>query len=86
MLVESFQHKNQHFVPGHAAQLDTCLAEDTCLIADPGTAISILTRSYIFVEIDPKIFLRPFSSLPLIQKGLLSITSESVCMKHRITT
>ena len=43
-------------MPGHAAQPDTCLAEDTCLIADPGVAISIPARSYIFEEIDPKIF------------------------------
>ena len=31
-------------------------------------------------------FLRPFSSLPLIQEGLLSVTSESMCMKYLLTT
>ena len=32
-----------------------------------------------------KYFLMPFSSLPLIQEGLLSVTSESMCMKYWLT-
>ena len=30
-------------------------------------------------------FLRPFSSLPLIQEELLSVTSKSMCMKYWLT-
>ena len=32
-----------------------------------------------------KLFLRPFSSLPLIQERLLSVTSESMCTKYWLT-
>ena len=30
-------------------------------------------------------FLEPFSSLPLIQEGLISVTSESMCTKYWLT-
>ena len=50
------------YKPGRVAQLVTCLATDACLTADPGVASSILVRSHTFV----KLFLRSFSSLPLI--------------------
>ena len=39
-------------VPGHMAQLVTCLATDACLTVDPGVASSIPIRSHTFVEID----------------------------------
>ena len=39
-------------LPGHVAQLVTCLATDACLTADSGVASSIPVRSYTFVEID----------------------------------
>ena len=42
-------------VPFHVAQSVTCLAEDTCLTADPGVTSSILARSHTFVEIDHEI-------------------------------
>ena len=32
-----------------------CLAEDTCLTADPGVSSSILSRSHTFMEIDHEI-------------------------------
>ena len=32
-----------------------------------------------------KQFLRPFSSISLIQEGLLSVTRESVCTKYWLT-
>ena len=59
-------------------------AADTCLTADPGVASSIMARSHTFVEIDHEIIsIRPFSSLPLIQEGLLSVTSESMYTKEK---
>ena len=47
-----------------------------CLTADPGVVSLIPARSYIFVEIGHE----------MIQGGLLSVTSESVCMKYSFTT
>ena len=43
-------------IPGHIAQLITCLATDESLTADPGVASSIFARSHTFVEIDHEIF------------------------------
>ena len=53
-------------LPGRIAQSVTCLATDACLTADPGVASSIPVRSHTFVEIDLRLFLWSFSSLPLI--------------------
>ena len=52
-------------VPGRVAQSVTCLATDASLIADPGVASSIPTRSHTFVEIDHEIISTFISSLPL---------------------
>ena len=60
------------FVPGQAAQ------SVTCLTADPGVATLILARSHTLVEIDHEIISTAFSSLLLIQEGVLSFTIESV--------
>ena len=57
----------------HGAQLVMCLAADTCLTADPGVASSIP------LEVDHEIILPSLSSLPQIQKELLSVTRESMC-------
>ena len=53
------------------------------LNADPGIPSLIPTLSHTFVEIDHwnNLYSKPLSSLPLIQEGLLSVTSESVCTK-----
>ena len=51
----------------------TCLATNASLTADPGVASSIPARSHTFVEIDHEIL--------IIQEGLLSVTSESMCTK-----
>ena len=71
---------------GPVAQSVTYMAADTCLTADPGVANSIQAQSLTFVEIDHEVFLGPFSFLPLIQEGLLSVTSESICTKYWLTT
>ena len=42
-------------LPGHVAQLVTCLATDACLIADPGILSLTPARSHTFVEIDHEI-------------------------------
>ena len=75
-----------HFpvLPGRIAQSVMCLTADMCLIANPGVVSLILALSHTFEEI-MKYFLLPFSSLPLIQEGLLSVTSESMCMKNWLT-
>ena len=49
---------------GRVAQSVTCLASDACLTEDPGVVSSIPVHT--FVEIDHEMFLRSFSSLPLI--------------------
>ena len=52
----------------------TGLVADMCLTADPGVGSWIPARSHSFVEVDHEIILL-YSSLPLIQEGLLSVTS-----------
>ena len=42
-------------IPGHVAQLVTCLVRDAKLTADPGVASLIPARSHTFVEIDHEI-------------------------------
>ena len=44
-------------LPGHVAQLVTCLAAGTCLNADPWVASFILAGSHTLVVIDHEIFL-----------------------------
>ena len=52
--------------------------------ADLGVASLILARSYTFVEIDNEIVFTVILLL-LIQEGLLSVTSESMCTKYCLT-
>ena len=47
----------------------------TSLTADPGVPSSIPARSHTFMEIDHEIISRAF----LLQEGLLSVKSESMC-------
>ena len=65
---------------GHVAQ---SLASPT---ADPAAAISIPAQSHTFVEIDHEIISTVILLLPLIQEGLLSVTSQSMCMRNWLTT
>ena len=51
-------------------------------IVDSGVVGSILARPHTFVEIDHEIFSVIILLLPLIQEGLLSVTSESMCTKY----
>ena len=43
-------------------------------------------RSHTFTEIYHEIISTVVLRLPLIQEGLLSVTSESMCMKYWLTT
>ena len=61
---------------GRVAQSVTCLTADTCLSAGPG-----VVRTHTFVEIDHEIISAVIFLLPLIQEGLFSATSESMCTK-----
>ena len=74
--------------PGRIVQSVTCLATNACLTADPGVASSIPARSHTFVEIDHEItstvILLP-SAEWIIQDGLLSVPSESMCTKYWLT-
>ena len=72
----------QLFLIRSPAQLATCQIADMCLTADPGVGSLIPVGSHTFEEIDDEIILWSFSSLLLIQEGLLSVTSESMCMKY----
>ena len=63
------------------AQSVTCLATDAYLTADPGVASLIPAQSHTFVETDHEIIstvVLPSAEL-IIQEGLLSVTSESMC-------
>ena len=68
--------------PSRVAQSVTCLATDACLTADPGVASSIPVRSHTFVEIDHEMI---STVILLIQEGLLSVTSESMCTNYWLT-
>ena len=64
----------------------SAVGTDACLTADPGVASSIPVRSLTFVEIDHEII----STVILIPsadlfKGLLSVTSESMCTNYWLT-
>ena len=50
--------------------------------ADPGITSFILARSNTFVEIDGEIIYTVILFLPLIQEGLSSVTSKSMCTKY----
>ena len=68
--------------PVRVAQSVTCLATDACLTADLGVASSIPVRSHTFVEIDHEMI---STVILLIQEGLLSVTSESMCTNYWLT-
>ena len=52
---------------------------------DQGVACLILAGSHILVEIDHEIISTVNLLIPLIQEGLLSVTSVSVCTKYWLT-
>ena len=62
-----------------------CLTVDRCLTVDPGVVSSIRPGPILSRRLIMKSFLPPFSSLPLIQEGLLSATSESMCTEYGLT-
>ena len=74
-----WSHNLQSISPGCAAQSITCLATDANLTVDPGVASLITTQSHTFLKIDHEI-IPPFCWI--IQEGLLSVTSESMCTKY----
>ena len=51
-------------------------------IADPGVMSSIPALPHTFMKIDHEIFSMVILLLPLIQEGLLSVTSESMCTEY----
>ena len=53
--------------------------------ADPGVVCSIMARSHTFKEFDHEIFSMVVLLLQLIQEGLLSVTSKSMCTKYLLT-
>ena len=52
--------------------------------ADPGVTSLIIAWSHTFMEIDCEI-ISMVMLLPLIQEGLLSVTSRTMCMKYWLT-
>ena len=56
----------------------------THLSADSGVLSSILALFHNFVEIDHEIIPTVILLLPLFQEVLLSVTSESMCMKFHV--
>ena len=69
-------------VPGHVAQSITFLTTDASLAADPGVASLIPAGPITFVEIDHEII---STVILLIQEGLMSVTSESMCTNNWLT-
>ena len=57
----------------------------TSLTADPEVPNLIPAWSHTSMEIDHEIISSAILLLPLIQDGLLSVTSESMCMKYWLT-
>ena len=55
------------------------------LAADPGVLCFIPAQSYTFVVINHEIISTVILLLPLIQEGLLSVTSESMCTNYCLT-
>ena len=64
---------------GHLGQSIKCLAADTCLTAYSGVASLIPAWSHTFMESDHEIISKAIHSLELIQEGLFSVSSESMC-------
>ena len=56
------------------------------LIADLGFMSSIPAQPSTFMKIDNEIFCMDIFLLPLVQEGLLSVTSESMCTEYWLTT
>ena len=56
------------------------------LIADPGVASSIPAQSATFLEINHEIISMVILLLPLIQEGLLSVSSENMCTRYWLAT
>ena len=88
MVSSSIKSRNVNvYLPGRVAQSVTCLATDACLTADPGVVNLIPALSHTFMEIDREI-ISMVILLPsrwIIQEGLLSVTSESMCTKYWLT-
>ena len=62
-----------------------CLVADKCPTADPGVTGLIPAWPHTFVEIDYEIISMVILLPGLIQEGLVSVTSESMCMKYWLT-
>ena len=58
---------------------------EASLTADPGVASSIPTQCHTFMEIDHEINSTVILLRLLIQEGMLSVTSESICMNAWLT-
>ena len=52
------------------------------LIADPGVLSSIPVRPHTFMKIDREIFSEVILLLPLIQEGLMSVSSKTIGTKY----
>ena len=57
----------------------------TSTTADAGVMSLIPAQFHVFMEIDHEIISTVILLLPLIQEGLLSVTSESMCTKYWLT-
>ena len=70
-------------MPGHCiAQLVTCLAADTCLIADQGVGSSITARSHTFVEIDHEIISMVILLPSADSRRVVVCFKRSMCAKY----
>ena len=72
-------HTHSLYVPGPVAK------SVASPIVDPGVASSIPAQPHILVEIEHEIFSTVILLLPLIQEGLFSVTSDSMCTVYCLT-
>ena len=85
-----WQTKAQYPVWCKSTNVSFCLSYDIKLKGRVAQSVGNVSDcrylSYFRGDWSWKLFLQSFSSLPLIQEELLSVTSKSMCMKYWLTT
>ena len=79
ILFHAYAHLPVTFHPGHQTGL---VMQSDCI---SGVGSLIPARSHTFEEINHEIISMVILLLPLIQEGLLSVTSESMSMRYWLT-
>ena len=81
-----YHHKKCKYVIQFWITLGPIAQSVASTTGDSGVPSSIPARSHTFVETDHEIISTVILFLLLIQEGLLSVTSKSLCTKYWLTT